>query len=222
MYKHFHSFNFKPCGLLMVFFLSLILVGCSPNLLEVLDNSPCVVPCWYGIIPGETTKEEAISMLRKIKAIDNSLVTWSGQYNSYLWRIGKGDFFGETHIDENVVDYIIIYDPGFPLTENGITLAQALTLFGPPEILAINKYNSGDSWGYSINLLFPRKGLILVSKAGDLSHIILRPGTKIHKFIFFEQKGFEELFRKYFLSDTGLPIEYQIPWTGYGKLNIAP
>ncbi len=61
-----------------------ILVGCSwiedrsePEFADrsFISGEPCEPPCWYGLIPGKSTKPEVISVLKELAFVDQKSIT---------------------------------------------------------------------------------------------------------------------------------------------------
>jgi hypothetical protein len=55
--------------LALVLFTMTLLASCSRTPSSVLDDLTCDVPCWKGIVVGETSKDEAIEILKQIPEI---------------------------------------------------------------------------------------------------------------------------------------------------------
>ncbi|RMF79982.1 MAG: hypothetical protein D6737_09660 [Chloroflexi bacterium] len=106
----------------MILFLTIGLIRAQPHDDDGLDaflapSETCVLPCWQGIRPGETTMREAVAILRNHAWVESVNVdagaliyglgfvtwTWNGQQPDFI-----SDEISSIAIEESLVSQIII------------------------------------------------------------------------------------------------------------------
>lgn len=187
--------------------------------LRALIDSPCAPPCWQNIVPGRTTKTEVIQYVERIPEIDPQQSQWVGSWNVY------SDYFvidflnskskGAIGIIDDTVEFIGLYD------DLHINIAQAITIYGDPESVVIETVDSGDIIFLGVRLLYPKQGLVLNFKDGDLQTAHIQPGKEIEWVIFVDPMRFETT-----LTEGSAIIEKEalqnnrFPWNGYGNIKV--
>jgi hypothetical protein len=144
-------------NVLLIICLSLVIFGCSteksnpdfvdptahPELVDQswLTSNPCAAPCWQGLEPGKSTREEVLKTLPNLSFLD--------------YQKGITDFAGQDIVkckqpsDKNCLFFILKNDRldrlGF-LLEYSITLDEVVSQLGEPDFLAIipNANERGD------------------------------------------------------------------------------
>ena len=62
----------KSCWLVLSTLLLVMTVACAPHydsaayLMDVLTPQDCELPCWHGIVPGQSSKEELLHALEQL------------------------------------------------------------------------------------------------------------------------------------------------------------
>jgi hypothetical protein len=95
----------------------------------VLDN-PCASPCWYGIIPGQTSHDEALAILRQQSFVDQETIHIDLAGN-ISWRqvgVSTGDVTGGILFADGTVESI-----NLRYFEPPLSIQQLLDLMGPPQ-----------------------------------------------------------------------------------------
>ena len=127
------------------------------------NNQGCLLPCWWGFIPGQTTWEEAQSRLAILAFYISPLEdTTFGGVSVYLpdphqiYRLEQGYL-----IENDLITYIqadILFVPSY-------SLATVLTTYGQPSEVWVRSQSyvtpEGGGLPFFINLWYPSHGFIL-------------------------------------------------------------
>jgi hypothetical protein len=137
----------------------------------ILNNGGCQIPCWWGIIPGKTSVQEALHFLAPFSTIkqggsgsfyEGGKTHFTTTYTVYY------DIFGEDEsgrLDVGVQDNIVVGITAYPLgNEQNYQLSQILTSFGKPSQV----YVSAQPYSQT-NELLPAKIILDYSKLGILA-----------------------------------------------------
>lgn len=150
------------------------------------DNNNCQLPCWWGIVPGESAPTDLHNALIPISSITDTSLLFANSgsvdilYPQNDWLINIVLSF-EADDSNNLVYIIIIRTQAFPVNRNVIskdrysaveyrdtlrayTLANILSDYGPPsQILArADLYNSSQLPDtFELTLLYPEIGLFI-------------------------------------------------------------
>lgn len=105
--KHNPFFKLLKLSVLLVTYI--FSTGCNIPLQEnsedrgesILKNITCLPPCWEGVIPGETSKQELMTILYSIEKNNNSIIdhdeglgNWDDIVSIYLYsHMGKKSIF---------------------------------------------------------------------------------------------------------------------------------
>jgi hypothetical protein len=132
---------------------------------SLIGSAPCAPPCWHGVVPGETGKQEAVTIVGALPFVSRSSLTVSPspweQSTEVIKARYKGVMLNRTGLYANVkndhVTWLVVDMP------RRIRLSRALQLFGEPE-----RYNVVQNPDQSLyyGFFFPDKGLYLT---GSLS-----------------------------------------------------
>ncbi len=215
-----------------VFFILSIFVitNCGTNSPGLVLSSDCKPPCWFGIEPGKTTENEAISKLKGTSIVeDNSILTHGNK-----WLIFDDIVYFNLKNKTVTGEVFIINDKTVMIQFSGdlsITFSKAIEEFGEPTyILNIPTY-SGPPGGISSNAviiaLIPKIGIEVAYNTKDIStsdRSKLKPENNISLLTYFDSTVYNQLldaglFSLGFLNGTETQ-KYMIPWSGYGDINI--
>jgi hypothetical protein len=142
--------------------LLILLPACGPRptvaparpqwVLDWLDQSACVAPCWEGIAPGVTGRGEVVTRLQSLTGIGplegtaSSLITW---------RFGDGGNGLVALDDTDTVAYTVLnLDPS-----NAITLSEVLASFGAPSHVRVRPGTELAN-RYDVEVIFLEQGII--------------------------------------------------------------
>lgn len=192
--------------MLFIIFLQLFVSGCSKTDSDLVGNEKCSPPCWMGIQPGKTTKDDAVKLLKEIEAdgggrltiLDTGIIKWlnNSKKNYYLYTDS---------------DLIVKVEINF--RTKSMDLDEVISLFGEPSNLHLGKIRDG---GYFISVFYPEKGLVFVA-GGDKSLYEIYPSMPIALVYFLQPSDIvtivPSLFGKDIVSETLANIQ---EWNGYG------
>jgi hypothetical protein len=134
-------------------------------LLDLLqNNSACRLPCWWGIIPGETSWETARSIFSpsaskiEVVGVENQFIAYA-----FFYTLPEDIAPAYLEIRFTVIDGTIqrIYSHGF----DGLTtynLSSFLATYGPPDEIWVHTYHSylGASPPFAMLLFYPKQGIL--------------------------------------------------------------
>jgi hypothetical protein len=145
--------------------------------IELLQyNSSCLLPCWWRVIPGQTSWEETLQFLTHLGVVIGNTPTSSGRI---FHRIGGVDLTGLSiynsgnFIENNgLVDAITIHSEGYYNFErfNSIwedySLEKILTIYGQPTRVWVQSFNSpheppADRMMYSLWVFYDDLGFLI-------------------------------------------------------------
>ena len=167
----------------------------------------CRPPCWNGIIPGETTFEEALDIVLDLEFFseEGSIKTQDDKSSLYWYGGDRNNAYIDFY--ENKVIFIQllieIYD-----------LGSVVNHFGEPDGYTVDF----DEGFYAIKVFYPNIGLVFVSYQdwGDpISQDM--PGDSFYFLSPEDPKNFSSVFYKYLnISYSGFPEKQYIKWEGFG------
>ena len=203
--------------ILILFLCGLFLVSCEPKPPSIFTNLICEPPCWENITPGVTTKNDALTTLSKISAIDQPIhhtqpvPGFDEEIGFTLYKdINK---LGSIDILKDRVSRI-----GFGYNRMGITLQDAIRLFGMPESILI--VHVGEI--YSVTFVDPQKGIEFGYYFRNNATEIL-PKDGIMGIAFFDPKQYQLFLNTGFFSYGQMggdeTIKRMRPWKGYGSIS---
>lgn len=92
---------------------------------SLLTGEPCAPPCWYGLVPGESSADEVVSTLKSLPFVDGDsiiedFITWKSSV------MNTDDYVGYIRIEENKVELLSIE------LEYDLTLQELIDVLGEP------------------------------------------------------------------------------------------
>jgi hypothetical protein len=205
--------------IILIVLVLITLNGCKSSLSNVIEDNSCLPPCWKGIVPGETNRQEALSIITKLPDVNQSNIKTGSiitNNDSISWNFPPrtGDKYGYIFIDNDLV-----FGLGFVPDKNALPLDAAIKYLGDPEsIIAI--YNQAEVPYLVVYFMWQSKGIVLASHVesfhyGDLFDV--NPKTQISSFWYFQPELFEKMMTSFYvanLDSTILSLNTH-PWTGY-------
>jgi hypothetical protein len=125
---------------------------------SLLTGEPCAPPCWYGLVPGESSADEVLSTLRSLPfvdpdSIDEDFISWESSVSRAGYSIGR------IRIEEGkirAIDIDLEYD---------LTLQELIDVLGEPagyEMIAHPSQPDGfgpTCYTHRVIFIWPENGL---------------------------------------------------------------
>ncbi len=217
---------------------SIMLSACNPQPdMSWFISSPCEAPCWFNVVPGETSKEEIVPILQTIPGIDPDSIGNRGFpveifddeiFDDYYFFDWHNHIEGEIWLLDNRVSFIILtpktkgYVPKYSL---GLTVGDIIEKYGEPDyVLRVRQLGPGplpisDAMHPFVALIYTEQGIAMEYDAYYLPERVRNLVTgdiKIFKLKYFFPGDFDRLLDiggfSYF--DTRIKLQ---PWHGYGE-----
>jgi len=222
--------------ILYLLIMTVLLAGCEarPIFTFVVEDTTCEPPCWQGINPGETGREEAIRLLQNIPHVKSETIT--GNDKDYLgfdqinWGFDQWTrLTGHISLKDDVV-IAIYFSP--PIDEPAIQLGQAIERFGYPTHV-FSDFHSDFPFEGELYFLFPEKGVICQYwnpqeeyKYRNGSATELRPETPLATITYVSKEMFSsyvqmsiiDQYKRFGASDEDIENRYY-EWEGYGVIS---
>lgn len=138
----------------------IILVACSGKNSTVLDDDTCNAPCWRNIRPGETTKSEALNLVKKVETIQQESIKEQPTFLPMIeemvyWKFqGVKEFNGDFSSHDNIVAAI-----SFNFNEK-ISLRDFFKKNGEPDYVYI-VLSKGPGAFLTVKFIYQEKGICL-------------------------------------------------------------
>jgi hypothetical protein len=163
--------------------------GCSGERIIFQDvlKSDCAAPCWRGVIPGSTVREEMLELVSQPPDTDTAIpMAWG---DSLKW--------GERCVDhrysppqvkinldsKDIVESIVLVDP-----DQQYTFQHAFDEFGSPTVVLMTPCSPDSDLGF-VYLVYPEKGLGLGSSyMPTLGRPWQQPSaeTRVYQWVYFD------------------------------------
>jgi hypothetical protein len=201
----------------------------SPWVNQLLTNPTCIPPCWEKIIPGETSYDDALEIIKKhpdfklisaessdTKSPESRTDTLNIEFEPIAPIESPGSGLIRGYISDKMV-YTISLRPGY--TSVDLPLSDFIKKYGVPEIV-IGKFC--DPLHCYSHVVYPQLGLTLEvqtgTKKGEIGKI--EPNSPVKDVIFFPKgiEGYKET-----SSLFGVPkLKPMASWNGYGQYPFKP
>ncbi len=211
-------------------------VGFTPPPPPVQDESlvtgkPCLPPRWYDIVPGQTTVEEAMEIVKALPFVaPDSVVRTTRSLPEGVGEVVDWQYIGATHPthggDMNVRQGIIVSIRVF--LPRGLRLADVLAAQGEPDLVAVGVgmvgIPLGEGLGHYFDFFYSEHGVMLSStgypaKEGQ-QRATLSPEITITEAEYFAPRNLVSYFIEV-QGDTeesaGVRAKRYQPWPGLGK-----
>jgi hypothetical protein len=150
------------------------------------DNSDCKLPCWWGITPGVTASQDAISFLNSFSFVASTDSTHNATSGYISLDIPNGGGLLSTFIDYDSIDGIIntlivgvsqiiknqdggydqVYDdPAFAQATQFLSMPEILRSYGQPKEVMLATYSLQPlGWPvvFDLQLFYPEQGFLMV------------------------------------------------------------
>ncbi|HZU87177.1 MAG TPA: hypothetical protein VFF78_06815 [Anaerolineaceae bacterium] len=208
-------------GWCLLILLGLLLGGCaSAQSSLLLEDTNCAPPCWRGITPGQTSKEEALQILTAMDEVKPDSVIVAPLSERYPESISAT--FREAK--ERIVVLYLRQGKVAALAfwgESG-TAAQAVDFFGLPEVV-VAVFGQAEPPYLVYSYLYPGRGIRFGYRQDNTAcaaQAELRRDAVLGAVIYFDPGEFSALLSE---GELGLGIRKletlaarAVPWTGFG------
>ncbi|GAB4418276.1 MAG: hypothetical protein Kow002_05100 [Anaerolineales bacterium] len=186
-----------------------------------LNSSVCELPCWNGIVPGTTHKQEAIEILLELKTENDVVEVKEHEEASESFVFMYVGVTGEMSSDvmqtitlrvhEDTVQVVMIEDVR-------ISLEEIISMLGKPEgVMRLPTW-----FDDGIMVVYPSKGIIfgvLVQKTGFLgTTLILKPESTLSSAILYPPGTWDATVGAHWVSEKWATANMH-PWSGYGDID---
>jgi hypothetical protein len=190
-------------------------------------SSPCSPPCWFGITPGKTTKVQLSSLVTTLPYSDDphAQTYWKGPWNEFsgiytLYFTGGPRSTAQLDIwlIDGVVSEIAISGLHGYIQLN-LTLQDALATYGPPDGLFPGHRSHGDFSSTTINLTYPKSGLLLILLYPTTHQPVLSPDDLIQDILIVDPSQYFQYLLAHESHDlNACARDWLIPWQGFGEV----
>lgn len=223
----------KNLTLFKILLTVLVISACNLKLdTSWFTSSPCEAPCWYNIIPGETSKEDVVQILQNIPGINPDSIGNRGSpikiFDDYFFFKWNDHVEGEIWILDNRVSEIILtpkvngYSPKYSL---GLTVGEIIEKYGEPDyVLRVRQLGPGplpisDAMHTFIVLINADRGIVIEYDTYYLPEKVrnlISSDIKISYLKYFYPDDFDRLLETGAFSFFDTTVKLQ-PWHGYGE-----
>lgn len=193
---------------------------------EVLATQTCKLPCWQGIIPGETSKDAFINLIKQNPYFaPDSLEEYPvGSGTVIGWSYPNGlNNGGGVYIRENTIQVLNLD------ATSGITMGEVIKRFGEPTMVQIDSGLVGDHQaGFDVRAYYPQSGLVVHFARKLFStdfRAVVQPNLVVDEITLFPPGSAEDIvsIAKRFHGPTRIASIYLLPlqvWHGYGDYEV--
>lgn len=165
----------------------------------LISGTPCSAPCFWNIIPGTTTEEEAVSILASLGDVQGC--EYSDKIENGADKLIRCDNLGITFNDKGLVSRL-----GFNLPEPA-TVGDIIEKYGVPDSVIVLPVGPQFQEPYKMNLLYGKQRMVVGLPEQKSDRFELTPTIIIGTVLFCE----EDVYKKF----TG--PEFNHEWKGFGK-----
>ncbi len=192
---------------------------------SLLSDIPCAAPCWQGIVPGKTSRSQALQILRNSPYVRDDSLEEAGTAETggvtWWWSIPGRRLQPSLVWQDGIVREITLgltYD---------LTVHQIVSKFGPPESLDVGVGGVPEHQYWIVDLYYPGKGIQFKAYTSEYSSL-LEPSTEVGVAIYFVPSSLEERVANiYSHGENDISGRHVVvsnimslmrPWKGYGDL----
>jgi hypothetical protein len=190
---------------------------------SILESPQCELPCWNGIIPGETSYPDALEIVTGLDGLDpektNILNAPWQIFNKRIWFYLYTDSSLAKVQTDGAVYFIDDKVAALFLQRNiGKTFGEMVEMVGEPETIISMPFVTGST---VVMAVIPSKGVMFefYAKSDEL-----QPETEIDNIMVFDITHYEDLLNTAMFSlghyDANETREIMYPWKGYGNIEV--
>jgi hypothetical protein len=223
---------------LLLSLLSSVLVSCVTRgaenpIFSNLLNSTCSAPCWFGVTPGQTSKDELTKLIPTFPYYQDNRTTWTdNQYQSshtapdttnstFIMIVGDNWATVYINVVDNVVSNILVssaLNNSFEYKDIDFTLDDILRLYGKPTDLFLDS-GCFKRACQNLFLVYSKQSILVVVESKDLSlNLQVSPTLPVRHVAFFKPFQFTEVISMLTgnedLKQCNL-FPFRVAWQGY-------
>lgn len=199
---------------------------------------PCKPPCWRGLIPGRSTRQEAAQAMEELRTEGwaDHIIDGSSVGGGYSISPSPFTSHGTIHvvIDDDTVTKIrgttlLFYYPvgtlveqfgdpeGLYVVAQGGTICSSCEGWEPPY-----HPSTSDEMSSPVHLLYPSQGLWFLALVPTSGQGCICPKMKVVAFCYYSPRSMQEALSDNYLADlcagtlTGVTEEDLVEWHGFG------
>jgi hypothetical protein len=179
-------------------------------------NPECVPPCFYGIIPGQTTLTETLALLgaSALQVNPEGNLRWQTIDPPRPWRPESRPAYNFIWFANGIVSSIQLVEP------EKINLGEIVSRYGEPAAMAIGKPGSVNLLDFI--LIYPDKGLAFIGRKEPVTDDESREFTPLPDIlvvdrIYFPLMPSSKLTKEVIESWAASVLIDLYPWPGFGK-----
>jgi hypothetical protein len=181
---------------------------------SLFTGSPCAPPCWQGIIPGETTAEEALQILQSSPYVKRKGIEKTGSYAlgaiGAYWKAGSGGV--SVRLRDGLAYQIAL---GIPYR---LTLGEVIEEFGMAEALMVNSAGVPENRWWMIHVYYPARGMEFIVDE-QFEGPSLEPSTQVKAVtLVVPRSSLEGLLAELYETYREDYLEHTRRWKGYGRI----
>lgn len=243
----------KKSRLFLIILLVVLITSCNstyvppptPSFADLLHSpGPCSAPCWYGVTPGKTSKDELLKLIPGFPYYQENLTVWTNDKgptdptspdastSTFTMIIGNNWAGINIDITDNIVSDIQI---GSILNHSGnyndlsFTLDDVINSFGEPSNLLMGSICPSKGC-QNLVIVYPRKGLLFVveqhylpSSNGEIPTLFpIQPTLPVREMKFIDPSVFNKLPSTLKYGSLYCELNSDIlPWQGYTTVNFS-
>jgi hypothetical protein len=186
----------------------------SKWLAKLLFKPACSPPCWEQIIPGKTTIDEGLSVIKNFKDISITYLPTKGPNDNrkqMMWEFKNTSSGGSATTDKNGV---VISDITLHIdSKEDLKINEIFTFYGPPEYVnIIGCFGEITRSSCDAHLVYPKigmsVGLYLPDQGKDEHQVELTSNSNVRTIVFYNP-GVSS-----YLEALGV-FDNRITWSGY-------
>ncbi len=184
---------------------------------SLLSDIPCAAPCWQGIVPGETSRSQAMRILENSPYVRGDSLKEAGTSvaggATWWWNLPGRRLQPSILWQDDIVQEITLgltYD---------LTVDQIVSKFGPPESLDLGAGGVPEHPYWIVDLYYPDVGIQFKAYTSESSDL-LEPSTEVGVAIYFAPSSLKERVVDIYSyrDDVSDVMNLMRPWSGYGDL----
>ena len=217
--------------------------ACTPRFSKLFSSS-CSAPCWYKVTPGQTTKNELLTLVPTFPYYQEQGISWHDATHRYSERVPESATAQFSMSIENDKAYIIVnikdnlvtnigFYSGLGFLQQhyvlGLNLSDIVEKYGEPSNMFIREDCGGDVSCRNLVIVYPDQGILAAVESGDSyeNFRVLRT-LPVVAMVYFQPPDYKGSLSSLPYSSSDNCDPYMLNWQGFttinaeGKVNGCP